>query len=224
MNICDECKKNLRPSLIKWGRHWTSNYRGDPKRLPFVLSRYQFAGKMSGVKGTVLELGCSEGIGAPILAEEASGYLGVDLDKSAIETARQNFQSEKMTFIYDDFMGKSFGTFQAIVSLDVIEHIYPEYESCFFETICNNLAENGRVIVGTPNITSAPYASETSNAGHVNLYAFSRLKGVLQNYFHNVFAFGMNDEVVHTGFAAMSHYVICVACNKNCNIKNDRRN
>ena len=169
---------------------------------------------MSGVRKTVLELGCSEGIGAPILTEEASGYLGVDLDKSSIETAQQNFQSEKMSFVYDDFMGKSFGSFQTVVSLDVIEHIYAEHESCFFETICSNLAENGMAIIGTPNITSSPYASETSNAGHVNLYSLSRLKSVLQNYFHNVFPFGMNDETLHTGFAAMSHYILCVACNK----------
>ena len=35
----------------------------------------------------------------------------------------------------------------------------------------------------------------------------------MQRYFHDVFMFSMNDEVVHTGFHAMAHYLfaLCVA-------------
>ena len=30
--------------------------------------------------------------------------------------------------------------------------------------------------------------------------------------FHNVFIFGVNDEVVHTGFIKMAHYLIGMGC------------
>ncbi len=204
----------LGESRVQWGNHWSYNFRGDPKRLAFVLARYKFAAKMGAHARTILELGCGEGIGATLLAEQAAHYTGVDLDQEAIVTAKENFNMEKFTFIYDDFMGKKFGTFQTVVSLDVVEHIYEEHEALYFETLCTNLSEKGIVIVGTPNITAAPYASRASQLGHVNLFSQTRLKQTLERYFHNVFPFGINDETVHTGFESMAHYVICLACNR----------
>ena len=35
-------------------------------------------------------------------------------------------------------------------------------------------------------------------------------KRFMQRYFHNVFLFSMNDEVVHTGFYPMAHYLIAL--------------
>lgn len=172
---------------VSWSDHWSYNFRNDPKRLAFVLSRYKFAAKMGSQGRTVLELGCGEGIGATLLAESAASYTGIDLDDAAIITARQNLPNEKFKFIYDDFMGKTLGNFQTVISLDVVEHIYPDHERIYFETIMNNLADNGIAIVGTPNITAAPYASKASNLGHVNLFSQARLKETLERYFHNVF-------------------------------------
>jgi hypothetical protein len=36
----------------------------------------------------------------------------------------------------------------------------------------------------------------------------------MERYFHAVFLFSMNDEVVHTGFAPMAHYLIAVCTGK----------
>jgi cyclopropane fatty-acyl-phospholipid synthase-like methyltransferase len=201
--------------------HWSYRFRDDPKRLAFILARYKFAAYMGGKHRSILELGCGEGIGAPLLAAEATHYTGIDLDDSAILTAREHFSpsrgmplSEKMEFIYEDFMGKNVGVFQTVVSLGVVEHIYPQHEQTYFETVVDNLAPDGIAIIGTPNIASAPYASHASNLGHVNLFSFSRLKKTLERYFFNVFPFGVNDEVLHTGYASMAHYMICIACNR----------
>ena len=208
-----EVKKLLGDHRLQMGSHWSYNFRNDPKRLAFVLSRYKFSAKMSCKNAKILEMGCSEGIGATILGEQAISYTGVDLDDSAINTAKKNFlNTDKYSFIYDDFLGKSYGEFDAIVSLDVIEHIHKEYESHFFSTIMKNLSKDGVVIIGTPNISSERYASEASLLGHVNLYSQARLVSEMQKYFHQVFPFGMNDEIVHVGFAEMCHYLICVGC------------
>ena len=196
---------------VEFGHHWSYNFRNDPKRLGFVLSRYKFAAKMTRARNTICELGCSEGLGAPILAEGKQAFYGIDLDKGAIASAKQNLSDSKYTFVYDDFMGKKYGNFEAIVSMDVIEHIQPEHENLYFQTVLQNLSLNGICVIGTPNITSAPYASEASQIGHINLYSQQRLKNKLHEYFHTVFAFGMNDEVVHTGYHAMSHFIICIA-------------
>ncbi|MCB1072324.1 MAG: class I SAM-dependent methyltransferase [Chlamydiales bacterium] len=196
----------------KFGPHWSFNFRNDPKRLGFVLSRYKFSSKILGRRSHILELGCSDGIGTSILAENAKQYTGVDLDKPAVEIAKINFKDH--TFIHDDFMGNTYGTFDGVVSLDVVEHILPEYEDLYFETVVKNLSDKGIAVIGTPNITASPYASKASELGHVNLFSQQRLINKLKESFHNVFPFGINDEIVHTGYSPMAHYLICVACHK----------
>jgi hypothetical protein len=36
----------------------------------------------------------------------------------------------------------------------------------------------------------------------------------IEQHFHSVFVFSMNDEVVHTGFYPMSHYLLGLACHR----------
>ena len=199
---------------IELSPHWSFNFRNDPKRLGFVLSRYKFAARMTPKKGAILELGCSEGIGATLFMERARNYVGIDYDEKAIQSAKKNIAKENITFILDDFMGKVVGSFDAVSSLDVVEHIHPEFEKIYFETIVSNLTQHGICIIGTPNATSAPYASHASQIGHVNLFTQERLTDTLKRYFHQVLPFGMNDELVHTGYAQMTHYIFCIGCHK----------
>ena len=65
-------------------------------------------------------------------------------------------------------------------------------------------------IIGTPNATAKQHASPLSVEGHVNLKSAESLKELLSRYFYNVFMFSMNDEVVHTGFYPMAHYLLGV--------------
>lgn len=199
---------------ITLGTHWSYNLRNDPKRLAFVLSHYKFAAKMSPKGSSVLELGCSEGIGVPILSEFAKTYTGVDSDKQAIDCAQINWGNENIRFVQEDFLDKSYGLFDTIVCMDVVEHIVYEYEHIFFKTLFENINDDGIAIIGTPNITSSPYASPASQSGHVNLFDNNRLRIAMESVFTKVFMFGGNDEVIHTGFAPMAHYVIALGCGK----------
>ncbi len=198
---------------VEWGTIWSWNFRNDPKRLAFVLSRYKFASQMGKNAKTVLEMGCGEGIGASILGE-GRAYVGVDYDAPQIQAAKKNFHDGMFQFIAGDFFEQTFGAFDLVVSLDVIEHIYQKYEDAYLQALCSNVKQEGIVIVGTPNETTTPYASTLSRQAHVNMYSQERMRELFSKYFRNVFCFGMNDEVVHTGFAPMSQYLFCLACNK----------
>ena len=206
---------------IQLGHHWSFNIRNDPKRFPFVLSRYKLAAKMAspqlGPKRSVLELGCSEGLGTPLLAEFASGYHGVDLDQGAVATAAANWSAEGVTFATEDFLGRTFPhagrdtrAFDSVVSLDVIEHIQPDAEPRYWHSVTENLSDTGVAVIGTPNETSDRYASPMSKAGHVNLFTAKRLLATAREHFHQTLFFGLNDEVVHTGFAPLCHYLMVV--------------
>lgn len=100
--------------------------------------------------------------------------------------------------------------FDCAISLDVIEHIEKRYENEYMKAITRNLEKNGTAIIGTPNITMTPYASEGSRIAHINLFDQRRLYDLAKNYFENVFIFGMNDEVVNTGFEPMACYIFAV--------------
>ena len=97
-------------------------------------------------------------------------------------------------------------------SVDVLEHIQSSDEGAFLGNIAASLDTGGVCIVGTPSLESQIYASEGSKAGHVNCKTAESLKSVMSTYFQNVFIFGMNDEVLHTGYARMSHYLFALAC------------
>jgi hypothetical protein len=71
---------------------------------------------------------------------------------------------------------------------------------------------NGTFIVGMPSLESQVYASEGSKALHVNCKTEQGLRDSLQQYFANVFMFGMNDETLHTGFGALCHYRLAICC------------
>ena len=68
--------------------------------------------------------------------------------------------------------------------------------------------------MGTPSIQSQAYASPQSKEGHINCKDQRALKELMLNFFENVFVFAMNDEVVHTGFYAMAHYLIALGVGK----------
>jgi 2-polyprenyl-3-methyl-5-hydroxy-6-metoxy-1,4-benzoquinol methylase len=178
------------------------------------MSRYKFAARLlpQNRKVRVLELGCQEGIGTLMLGEAGHKILGVDFDKEAIMQAQNSIKKDNVSFCASNFLGRRFGKFHAVISLDVIEHIKKSREGVFLRTICANLEPSGFALIGTPNITAKKYASKYSVKGHINLYNAERLETILRKYFHNVYIFGMNDEVVHTGFYPMCHYLMALAC------------
>ena len=65
-----------------------------------------------------------------------------------------------------------------------------------------------------PTIESQKYASKLSKIGHVNCKSKKDLKNLLMKFFNNVFMFSMNDEVLHTGYDKMSHYIFALANSK----------
>lgn len=207
-------EENMGQDNVTFGSYISFWLRNTPRRLLFQLSYYKFAAKLLGEGKTVLEIGCNEGFGTILLSEFSQKTVGVDIDREAIQRADINFGSDKLRFVHQDFLGADIGRFQGVVSLDTIEHIYPENEKPFFDSICRNMTSDGICIIGTPNELSNKYASELSQKVHINLYTWERLQRTMASYFQHVMLFSANDEMVHTGFYNMAHYLIAVGINK----------
>lgn len=191
----------------------------DIKHFMFRLARYKFVAKLMQYEKAVnvLELGCNEAWGALLLKQnmDLSGYIGIDFDSDTIEWNKKNLLGN-FTFVCEDFFTYASNLdvkYDVIVALDVIEHIAKEKEEDFCQLFSRNLSKRGTAVIGTPHINMMPYASEGSKAAHINMYDQKRLFQMCKHYFHNVYIFNMNDEVVHTGMDAMVCYMFAVCSN-----------
>lgn len=197
---------------VRLGSHLTYQFMNSPRKVLYAAAYYKFAAKMVGAEARVLDVGCGEGMGTCILAAECASAHGIDLDADAIAVASSNWKKDNISFEEGDFLSRTREPFDAVVSFDVIEHILPEHTGAFMSLMMAHLKEYGIAIVGTPNITSDQYASPLTRAGHVNLFSGERLASEMAKHFKHVFMFGANDEIVHTGFLPMAHYLIAVGC------------
>lgn len=199
---------------ITLGRHLAYWFEKTPRRALYYSSYYKFAAKLIGNNKRVLDVGSCEGLGTWILAAECGYAKGVDLDEEAILIAQQNWKDDRITFVCADFLDLQPEPWNAVVSFDVVEHILPDNTEAFFHKLADILEHDGIAIIGTPNLEAQQYASEVSKAGHVNVFSYERLEETMQTYFKHVFMFCANDEVIHTGYSKLAHYLIALGCKK----------
>ncbi|MCX5954647.1 MAG: class I SAM-dependent methyltransferase [Cyanobacteria bacterium] len=192
------------------------SWNQDPKRTLFTLSRYKFVAKMLSGYENVLEVGCADAFGSRLVQQAVGHVTAVDFDPIFIEDARKRFNPHWPLdlAVHDMLSGPPPGKYDAIFSLDVLEHIQPSQEDLFIKNMLTSLKRSGALIVGMPSLESQVHASPQSKAGHVNCKTGTALKDLFQQYFDNVFLFSMNDEVIHTGFTPMAHYLLVLCCGK----------
>ncbi len=202
--------------VSKLGLMINQSWNQDPKRTLFTLARYKFVAQMLAGKRRVLEVGCADAFGTRLVQQTVASLTAVDFDPVFIDDiARRSDPHWPMeTFVHDVLQGPVPGRFDAVFGLDVLEHISPEREDLFLRNMLSTLVSNGTAILGMPSLESQVHASPQSRVGHVNCKTGEELKGLMERYFHNAFLFSMNDEVVHTGFSSMAHYLLVVCCGK----------
>jgi 2-polyprenyl-3-methyl-5-hydroxy-6-metoxy-1,4-benzoquinol methylase len=192
------------------------SWNQDPKRTLFTLARYKFVARMLAGRKHVLEVGCADAFGTRIVQQAVGKVTATDFDPLFVADVKERMNPHWPfdVFVHDILAGPVTGKFDAAYALDVLEHISEADEDRFIENVMASLTETGVAIFGMPSLESQSHASPQSKAGHVNCKTGDALKRTLERYFHTVFVFSMNDEVVHTGFYPMAHYLIGVACHR----------
>ncbi len=190
---------------------WTSySLLNDPKHMGFVLARYKFCAKMFDGMDRVIEVGCGDAFGTPIVAQHVHKVLAIEPDGRHIAGNKKRLAKIKnIDFrrgtIQDLKLPRA--SFCGSYSIDVIEHLDRRLNGPFVAGQAGILKKDGVCIIGTPNITANEHASKRSRVQHINLHSQKSLKELMEKYFKRVFMFGMNDEVLHTGHPAMCHYI-----------------
>lgn len=214
--LLDERAHHAPPTL---GLMTAESYNRDPRHLLFTLARYKFVAKLLTGRQRVLEVGCGDAF-ATRLVQQALLPRGlvhaVDFDPIFIGDVqrRADLRWPLIATCHDLTAAPLKPIYDAAYALDVLEHVAPVDEARFLTNVIGSLTNDGVLIVGTPSRESQAYASAQSRAGHVNCKSGDELKSALSRYFHTVFVFSMNDEVVHTGFHPMAHYLLAVASHR----------
>jgi hypothetical protein len=189
-------------------------WREDPRRLSFILARYKFVAKMLSGRSSVAEVGRGDAFGTRIVLQETQDLIVYDYDPILIEDVvhrgdpRWPVKAQRHDILEAPLPTRH----NAIYSLDLIEHIPVTQEGRLLRHLCDSLSDKGVLIIGTPSLESQCYASPQSKIDNINCKSGRMLKALFKEYFHTVFIFSMNDEVVHTGFHPMAHYLFAVCC------------
>ncbi|MGE3149320.1 MAG: class I SAM-dependent methyltransferase [Pseudorhodoplanes sp.] len=209
---------------LRLGPNTTDRYLFDPKRLAFFLSRYKFAAKMLRRCRSIVDIGCGDGMGTLtyLYDTQAERVCGVDFDRNLIQHATAVLlpalaagapdRAARLSFENLDVLDAPIPAekFDGLSSMDVIEHIEERLEHEFLSRLAGRLPDCGVAVIGTPNALARQYASTHSEIGHINNYDPDRLQQSLEKHFRRVFLFSMNDEVVHTGFNKLAHYLMAL--------------
>lgn len=145
------------------------------------------------VSGDLLEIGCGEGRGIPLLKDKCTSYTAIDKIAAVLDKLKQEHPG--VTFIQDNIppMHKvEDNQYDVIISFQVIEHI--KDDKLFLEEVFRALKPGGKALFTTPNIKK----TLTRNPWHIREYTADQLEKLAGNIFSKVDMKGVtgNDKVM----------------------------
>lgn len=102
----------------------------------------------------ILDIGCGMGHFMYFLKKEGyRNYLGIDISKECIEFCKEKKFNVQHIDIFE-FLKTNKAFFDIIVMNDIIEHLNRKEIIEILELIHNNLNENGKIFIKTPNMAN----------------------------------------------------------------------
>lgn len=140
---------------------------------------YEFAAaRVAGRR--VLDAGCGEGYGTQILARTAREVVGVDLEGDVVARAAGRYPSASFEPADLEALPYPDASFEAVVSLQVVEHMRDPYGFC--AEVARVLVPAGVFVCATPNrLTFSPQG--VRNPFHTVEFSPDELRGLLSRHF-----------------------------------------
>ena len=153
------------------------------------LTRYLFAKELSMSNKSVLDVGCGTGYGTYEMASSIYNIkvMGIDISDEAINYAKEHYRHKNLDFLKMDCTNLNFeqGTFDMVVSYEVIEHI--KQVNDYLSEIKRVLNKEGVFIVSTPNKKMySDVLPDYENPYHVKEYYLPEFRALLKQYYRYV--------------------------------------
>jgi SAM-dependent methyltransferase len=171
----------------------TSEFRSLEDYVLYLIHRvaYEEAAKFA-EQSVVLDLGCNNGYGTVIVANNSRLTIGVDVSPAAVESAQRYNLRENVQYKVIDGLRLPFedSTFDLVVSFQVIEHI--SNVARYLSEIRRVLKPAAAAIFTTPNARiRLDEGMKPWNEFHVREYSESELCSVLKEWFPDVLIRGL---------------------------------
>lgn len=189
------------------------SFRESPLDFFILLARYKFAARLLHKTEHVLDAGCGHGHGSAFLSKFAGSVTGADFDADLVANAAKSYSDiPNLNFRTIDLLNlkSDLGTYDAVVSMDVIEHFTADQVDTVASNYSKLTKEGGFAAIGTPNIASQPYASKRRRDTHLHEFEPDEFEKLLAKHFRKVFLFSMTDEVVSLSFPKMAWYLMAL--------------
>ena len=135
--------------------------------------------------GTVLDVGCGDGLLLQMLKEQGIETKGVDISDVAVEVCTQKGFTVLKNDFTTDVLPFGEGSFDTVIALDVLEHVYNP-EKLLSEI---HRVSKSDVVISVPNFASLPARIQVllgrvpennrPNKGHLYWFTWKVLKDVL---------------------------------------------
>lgn len=183
--------------MLKWitAERTSSTLRSDTVVRQRQLAAYYKA--QDYIRGkSVMEIGCGEGFGTEVLAEEAEEILAIDYSQKAVNAARNRLPSSEVNFRIEKAppVKAPDGRFDAVVMFQMIEHL--QNPEPLLKEVRRVLKSGGTLLVSTVNKEE----SLSENPFHLHEFDGAELEAVLGQYFARVEIFGLFGDGIHTQY------------------------
>jgi cyclopropane-fatty-acyl-phospholipid synthase len=126
------------------------------------------AERISGA-ASVLEIGCGWGAQAARLAREGAAVAAISLSDQQLDWARK--QHPGVDFRHQDYRDVT-GSYDAIVSVEMVEAVGREYWPAFFDCLARCLKPGGRAAIQYISIREAIFPDYARSADFIQAYVF----------------------------------------------------
>lgn len=126
----------------------------NPARMGWIAERL---GPLEGLR--ILDVGCGAGLASEWLARRGAIVTGLDAAGGALEAARAHAAEHGVSVDYREGTPEDFeaGGFDAVISLEVIEHVPPAERAGFCAALARLAKPGGQVFLSTLNRTRRSY-------------------------------------------------------------------
>jgi 2-polyprenyl-3-methyl-5-hydroxy-6-metoxy-1,4-benzoquinol methylase len=163
------------------------------------IERYEFAARRLRDANSVIDIACGVGYGSLLLKDSlpAAIVTGVDSNSAAIEYAITHYARSGLKFVVADAMTFEGGPFDAVVSLETIEHL-PD-PLAFIERVTTRLLRPGGLFIGSVPVTP----SMDANPHHLHDFTVRSFRGLLTT--HRLIEFdSLNQVQTYSPLAVMT--------------------
>ena len=189
-------------------------FKESPLDFFILLARYKFAARLLNKHLSVIDVGCGLGLGTVLLSHFAKQVKGVDVDVDHVQrNIEEHSEIKNLSFSTLDLLSpcdEHLGAYDAVVSMDVIEHFSEEDIPQVVANYERLLKPDGFAVIGTPNVASREFASERRLSTHPFEFSHDEFRSALSRSFRHVFIFSMTDEIVSTQFPGLSWYLMAL--------------